>query len=385
MLKFVINQYHWANRHAGMVLIGGLIGVYASNYYQWKKKQKFTSQRAKISNSPPSDQWSNQPKVSLLVAAWNEAAHMQQHIHSYRSLRYPSKELIICAGGNDETFSIAKQCATEDVVVLPQSKEMGKQGALRECFINCSGKIIYLTDADCMLDDQSFENVIYPIISCEENACSGGSLPFENSMGHSLVVIQAASDYIQFTDATRPQYYPGLFGRNSALSKKAILSTGEFLFSAPTGTDYALALQLDKKNIRIKQIRNSLIRTEYSKNPANYIQQKRRWHRNVLLYSIKYRNLREFARTISLSLIALAMLFIPLCSLHFGPILLIIWILLLLKGLLSRRRYLRFLDQSMKTEVSLSSLEIIRSLFLDFIAWSLGLLDLFLPRNHHAW
>jgi hypothetical protein len=30
-------------------------------------------------------------------------------------------------------------------------------------------------------------------------------------------------------------------------------------------------------------------------------------------------------------------------------------------------------------------LEIIRSLFLDFIAWSLGLLDLFLPRNHHAW
>jgi cellulose synthase/poly-beta-1,6-N-acetylglucosamine synthase-like glycosyltransferase len=144
-------------------------------------------------------------------------------------------------------------------------------------------------------------------------------------------------------------------------------------------------MQLNKNNIRIKQVRNSLIRSEYSQNPRNYIAQKRRWHRNVMFYSIKYRNLREFGRSISLSLIALSMLLIPIFSLQLGLIFLILWIILLLNGFLSRIRYLRILDETIKMAGSVSPLNILCSLFLDFVAWSLAFIDLFFPSSRHRW
>jgi cellulose synthase/poly-beta-1,6-N-acetylglucosamine synthase-like glycosyltransferase len=383
MLRYLFSFHHWANRHSRKLLVIGLLGVVAYNWHQWKKDQRFSNREANLDELPSISTWFNRPKVSVLVAAWDEAAHIEQHIHSFLSLRYPHKELVICAGGSDGSYKIAQRNSTDEVIVLLQKSGQGKQGALSRCFSECTGEIIYLTDADCILDDESLERVIYPITCGEEIACSGGSLPFEDSMGYPLVALQAASDFFLITNPEGPQYYPGMFGRNCALSRGAIHSAGDFNTSAPTGTDFVLAMQLNKNNIRIKQVRNSLIRSEYSQYPLNYMAQKRRWHRNVMFYSIKFRNLREFGRSISLSLIALSMLLIPIFSLQLGLIFLILWIILLLNGFLSRIRYLRVLDESIRMAGSVSPLNILCSLFLDFIAWSLAFIDLFIPSSRH--
>jgi len=377
--------YHRANHNFGKILLFGLLGVSISNLYQWIRYRKFNQRKILLNGLDTLDEWPDRPKVSVLVAAWNEADIIKQHIRSFLCLRYPNKELIICAGGIDETYTIAHQFSSANVIVLLQRPGQGKQGALNSCFSKCSGEIIYLTDADCILDDQSFEQVIYPIACGEESACSGGSQPLKGSMKQPFVTLQAASDFFQFTNPHRPQYYPGMLGRNCALDRNAIHSVGDFSTSAPTGTDYILAMELNQKKIRVRQIRNSFIRSEYPNNPKEYFFQKHRWHRNVLFYSLKYRNLRELARSFSLSVIALTMLLIPGLSLLLGQLLLIPWICLLLNGFLSRKRYLHILSTSNYCRDPVPSLDILYSLFLDFGAWSLAILDLFFPSLRHTW
>jgi len=385
MVRNLIHIYQWANRHSGKLFIFGLIGVSVYNLYQWKQYGKFSERKTQLDYLPPTESWLKRPKVSVLVAAWNEAALIKQHINSFFSLRYPHKELIICAGGSDETYSIAQSSATEDVIVLQQTLGQGKQRALRTCFRECTGEIIYLTDADCILDDESFERVIYPIACGEEDACSGGSLPFEDSLCHPLVAIQAACDYVQFTNPDGPQYYPGLLGRNCALRKKVIHSVGEFVSNAPTGTDYLLAKQVSRNNIRIKQVRNSLIRTEYPQKSKDYIMQKRRWHRNVILYSMKYKNPNEFIRSTLLSIVSVFMLLLPFCSLGLGFKIIYLWLLPLLFGILSRKRYLQIWGSTSKSKTPIGSRWLLHSLFLDFIGWSFAFLDIISPRQRYTW
>ncbi|NJK33015.1 MAG: glycosyltransferase [Deltaproteobacteria bacterium] len=87
----------------------------------------------------------------MLVAAWHEADHIGAHIAAFQALRYPNKELILCAGGADGTCAIAQGCANESIHILEQMPGEGKQRALRRCYAAASGELIYLTDADCLL------------------------------------------------------------------------------------------------------------------------------------------------------------------------------------------------------------------------------------------
>jgi cellulose synthase/poly-beta-1,6-N-acetylglucosamine synthase-like glycosyltransferase len=385
MLRKIARLYQWTNRHSGKFFLLGLVGVSIYNLHQWKRDGNFFRPKPNPDLLPPLETWPYQPKVSVLVAAWNESAFIRQHIESYLCLRYPNKELIICAGGDDDTYPIAQRAATKDVILMQQRPGQGKQRALSECFKKCSGEIIYLTDADCLLDDKSFERVIYPIACGEVNACSGGSLPLENSLDQPLVVLQAASDFFQYTNPKGPKFFQGLLGRNCALNKKTIQTAGSFSSHASSGTDYLLAKQISRKNIRIKQVRNSLVRSDYPRKPNDYIMQKRRWHRNVILIGIKYRNLSETARAVGLSMLSLFMLAAPIFVLVGGLLWFYLWILIFFFGFLSRMRYLQVWRINSRKPSSIHPGTVLFSLILDFIAWSLGFIEIFFPQRRIRW
>ena len=122
---------------------------------------------------PPLDAWPELPLVSVLVAAWNEAAHINRHIESFLALRYPNKELVLCAGGNDGTLDLAYACAGPQVELLPQAPGEGKQRALARSFHQARGEVIFLTDADCELADEPFERTLWPVIGYGEQVATG--------------------------------------------------------------------------------------------------------------------------------------------------------------------------------------------------------------------
>src|SRR5205823_4146563 len=107
-----------------------------------------------------------------------EADLLAQHIESVLVLSYPDKEYILSAGGSDGTYAIARRYEERGVVVLEQQPGEGKQRALRQCFRQATGEIIFFTDADCLLDDESFERLIIPLANGEAEAATGTARPF---------------------------------------------------------------------------------------------------------------------------------------------------------------------------------------------------------------
>jgi cellulose synthase/poly-beta-1,6-N-acetylglucosamine synthase-like glycosyltransferase len=97
----------------------------------------------------------DQPMVSILVPACNEAETMDAAIRSLIALDYPSYEVIVVDDGSrDETYAIAKQyegkhgqCSIR-VLTKPNG---GKWSALNYGYANASGELLLCVDADSRL------------------------------------------------------------------------------------------------------------------------------------------------------------------------------------------------------------------------------------------
>src|SRR5687768_4395368 len=129
-----------------------LLAAIAYNAWRWRRDQ--VAAEGFRSRSPAgSSSTAPVPRLSILVAAWNEAGNLDRHVRSVLSLSFPDRQLVLCAGGTDGTYERALRYAGPDVTVLRQVEGEGKQSALRHCLEAAEGDIVILTDADCFVDD----------------------------------------------------------------------------------------------------------------------------------------------------------------------------------------------------------------------------------------
>jgi cellulose synthase/poly-beta-1,6-N-acetylglucosamine synthase-like glycosyltransferase len=252
------------------------------------------------------------PQVSILVAAWNEAALIDQHITSFRRLRYPAKEIIICAGGADNTFEVARAQAAQDIIILPQAPGTGKQRALQQCLHLATGDIIVLADADSIFSDDAFEQLIAPIVSSCSTAVSGMTRPLPAQIGQPFVIYQWFSEH--YAAARMGNYTHLLRGCNAAIDYETLRLVGAFDAEAPIGTDEQLSAQLRRAGVPITLVRASMIANEYPASLSAYTRQQSRWLRVALLRALKVHDMRLIQITYNL-LLSLA----PLCLIVATP------------------------------------------------------------------
>lgn len=364
----------------------GLVVVAAYNWRQWQRDKELL---ARVKEPPPLPllaEWPALPVVSVLVAAWNEADFIERHIESFLSLRYPHKELVLCAGGSDGTYTLARQYEGATVKVLEQQPGEGKQRALARSFRYSRGQIVFLTDADCLLDDDAVERTLHPVACGEELVCTGGSRPFPELLTDRFVLVQAASDYYMYSDNSAGAYLPGLLGRNCALRSTLLQQTHALSAPAPTGTDYVLAKILDRANVSIRQVRESQIQTRFPDNPKDYLRQQRRWLRNVAWFGWQFRAWSDLRASIQTSFLGVTMLSLPIFVLWAGVAPLVLWIAMLEHGYLSRLRYLWFLRMKVNMKVPWQQYSVqFASMFCDFLAWGLTLIDYFGAQRRKTW
>lgn len=366
--------------------LAGLVAVVAYNWRQWQQDKKRLAHLQQAPPLPPLEEWPQLPLVSVLVAAWNEAQFIERHIESFMALRYPKKELVICAGGSDGTFALAKQYEGAHVKILEQQPGEGKQKSLARSFPLTLGDIIFLTDADCFLDDEAFEHTLYPVACGNEQVTTGGSRPHPELLENPLVLAQAASDLSMYSNYDAPDYLPGLLGRNAAITRVLLARTNGFEVPAPTGTDYVLAKILVAAGVHIRQLRHSQVATAYPTTASDYVNQQRRWLRNVALYGTRFGNPAEVGRSLLLSISGLTMILLPIMSLVLGKLLLVLWYLVLAYGFCSRVRQLHFMKAVVPLPFSWRQYGyLLFSLLLDFIAWILPLFDYPSRRRQTSW
>lgn len=363
----------------GLFVLGAAL-IAAVNAWKWRTDRALAMRIA--SRTEPAPALKDYPPVSVLVAAWNEAPIIARHIEVFQNLRYPARELILCAGGSDDTYQIASRCQSECVQVLEQQPGEGKQHALDRCFEQASGEMIFLTDADCLLDDESFERTLAPLINEAAAASTGASHPLDEQHSRPFILHRWFTDV--YDQAHRGATTEGILGRNAALQRAALMAVGGFQARVHTGTDYHMAKLLRQQGYPIRYAHSS-VATAFADTLRAYWKQQTRWLRNVVTHGLRFRAYREVAACLLPSVIGMVMLFGVLPALLLGPVFLMLWGWLWLYALFSRARYMRFGEIVTGSRFSYGYALLPVYMTLDFAIWASILLQYPFKRGRIQW
>lgn len=373
-----------ANRHAGKLLLLGLAGVAVHNWRQWQRDRTLLARQPEPEPLPPPDSGTDLPPVSVLVAAWNEGDMIEGHIESFLRLRYPHKELVLCAGGDDGTYDLAEAYAADGMIVIRQEAGEGKQRALRRCLDRATGEIIFLTDADCLLADNPFERTLEPILQGCEYVTTGDHRPLDRQLTNSLAVYQWFVN--RYLAAQAVDHIGGLKGANCAIHRDALERVGAFRDDVPIGTDYHLAKKLLDAGYRIRYVHDSEVQTEYPDDIIGYRSEHSRWTRNIIGHSLRFKEHRTMLAGLLTVSTGTLMFALPLSFALIGRLGPLLWFLLYIHAYLSRIRYTVFgRSRTGRKLMGPNPVELIAFIWLDIFTWASVVVDLLVPKRRGRW
>ncbi|MEW6253925.1 MAG: glycosyltransferase family 2 protein, partial [Planctomycetota bacterium] len=105
-----------------------------------------------------------EPRVSLIIAAYNEAGSIAAKIENLLALDYPADRLqvvIASDGSTDGTAEVASRYASERIRVLALPRQ-GKAGALNDAVRAATGEILVFSDANSMYAPDAIRALVRP-------------------------------------------------------------------------------------------------------------------------------------------------------------------------------------------------------------------------------
>lgn len=260
----------------GLELVGFMLLIQALRWWISPKKN----------STDPTGIGSPIPSVTFLVAAWNAELNVEPFIRSFSAITGLDKQLVLCAGGSDGTLGQALSYNSDTIIVVEQDAIDGKQQALKKALEQAWGDIIYLTDIDCRLEDDSVKPVVQYVADHPDRVATGTVRPLESQMGNNFVLMQWAIR--EQSNGPDGSLVGGIDGRNAAMARSILQTTRVLNVPAPSGTDYTLAKELLRLGYSIYFIEGSRMQTEFPKNLTIYIQKQARWLRNVYVLGKRY-------------------------------------------------------------------------------------------------
>jgi cellulose synthase/poly-beta-1,6-N-acetylglucosamine synthase-like glycosyltransferase len=120
----------------------------------------------------------NTPRVSLVVAAYNEGAVIERKIANARALEYPDLEVIVASDGSTDD-TVAKATAADVVLDLPRGGKIRAQDTAVE---KASGEVVAFSDANSFWEPDALRNLVVPFADPKVGyAC--GQVRFTNDAG----------------------------------------------------------------------------------------------------------------------------------------------------------------------------------------------------------
>lgn len=331
------------------------------------------------------------PRVSFLVAAWNEESTLRSCLEAILGLNYPNLELILCAGGTDRTWEIAQAIADARLILLAQEPAEGKQRSLARGLERATGEVVYLLDAGGRITAQAFARVLDAIVNGGEEAvtCSPCT-PYPAQLENAFVVNQCAGRI--YTSLHQPEYCSGILGANSAIRRSALEKAGGFRRELRGGVDYDLGKRLLARGFRIRYEARASFPVEFHTDIRGYLRQQARWLRNVVIHGMRFGAYGEVASCLATSLIGLAMLVVPFLpavpaiSPSAARTLGVTWAIGFSHAFFSRVRYLRVAARWLGIRLPRRAIALLPVfLLIDFVAWTIPLFQYPLKRWREVW
>jgi cellulose synthase/poly-beta-1,6-N-acetylglucosamine synthase-like glycosyltransferase len=321
------------------------------------------------------------PRVSALVAAWNPGEDLEGLVASFEALDYPDKELILAAGGAHAIERM--QDLTGPTVRLIPHPGGGKQRALQACLQHATGDVIFLTDADCVIEPDCFLSLIAPIVNGESSVTTGRHIPLAEQQEQPFVQLQWARSMTNFAHVPEDT---GVFGANCALTRAALEAAGGFSDSVSVGTDVHLSSRLHAAGYHVRYVYESQVQTHYHDRLLPYLRQRSRWLRNQPFIAELAGDEATVRAWRKRSLEVLGFLALTaLLPLRRRPLLLLLAVPLA-KRYLEWRRLLRFGERLRRRPWRLPPvLGALLGLYAEGVARALAFVDYLLPSRRRRW
>ena len=236
------------------------------------------------------DTTSDQPKVSIIIVARNEAEHLPKLFEDLNGLNYPAEQLdiwLVDDHSEDDTAQLAKSAGLNVIrlsEMTPPSADVSfKKWGLTEAIHRCQGELILTTDADCRIPPGWAERMTAQFSEDEVFAVAG---PVVMKTGNGLLGHFQQQDMLGMqlvTGGGLAYRWPLLAnGANLAFRKSAFQAVDGYtgIDHLPTGDDILLLLKINDQfpgTLRYCAEREAVVQTQPAPNFSAFWQQRLRW------------------------------------------------------------------------------------------------------------
>ncbi len=320
------------------------------------------------------------PVVNIIIPAWKEGKEFENLLISITNLSYPNIKAIVNAGGTEETIRIANDFKKyQNFVILKQEggkdrAALGKISAVNQCLDYVYEGLLFITDADCYLNDEIILRLIYPIVNGSEKVVIGGGtrplLPQENI---GLVKYLQFSTF-GFFKAKYTRYHQTLIsGASTCLTHDVIKSIGKFEENRVIAEDLSRGQDIISKGYKPYWLNHfgSFIHTDFPKTFKELSDRRKRQIQNTMIHSLNTKNIRKILKNLTMSFLSIYIVFSPIL-IFIHPSLFIIGVFMLFGFYLIRIRSIIFFKLIVPKEFhpqinGLFYLKIVYFLYLDLI------------------
>jgi len=234
-----------------------------------------------------------QPRISIIVPAYNEELEIESALESHLALEYPHVEIVVVDDGSmDRTAELVQPFVhpdPEDGVYLHTIENSGKGDALNYGIEKSTGDLILCVDADSRLDSDALWYAVRHFQDPRVGAVAGnvkvinrrGLLP--NLQGLEYIVGQNLLRRLQ-SMFNMVNIVPGPFGLFRRETLESVGGYDEDTFAE----DCDLTLKILAAGWKIDYELNAIARTEAPEELGPFIRQRYRWTRGTLQSLIKH-------------------------------------------------------------------------------------------------
>ena len=197
------------------------------------------------------------PKITLLIAAYNEEKAIASKLENALSLDYPKENLQILVaadGSDDHTVEIVKTFASRSVEISYQPKRQGKMAAINSAMALARHEIILFSDANNLYNSDTLLELVKPFSDISVGAVSGS----KNILASQDALSKADSLYWRYESYIKEQE-TRLSSCTSAPGE--ILAVRRNLFAPPPGRiindDFYIALTILQQGYRLVYVPNA--------------------------------------------------------------------------------------------------------------------------------
>lgn len=107
------------------------------------------------------------PKVSILMAAFNEEPVLRQKVETIFNTSYPTEKIELLVGSDnstDKTNEILQELANENsnIKIKLFTKRQGKISIINQLYERAQGEILIVTDANVLFEKETIKNLLLP-------------------------------------------------------------------------------------------------------------------------------------------------------------------------------------------------------------------------------